>query len=380
MTGGRGTGPLAVMIKPVSGACDMRCRYCFYADEMSKRGRASCGRMDRGTLRSVLKNALASSRGEFTAAFQGGEPTLAGVGFYREAVAAAREFNGNGCRIHWAIQTNGLAIDREWCDFFRENGFLVGLSLDGPEDIHDGNRIDGRGRGTFERVMAAARLMRKTGVEFNILSVVTGRAAEDFGRVWDFFDRNGFVYRQFIPCLDPFGEERGGRPWSLTAEGMERYLKTAFDGWYGSIMAGRPVYHRYFDGLLFLMDGRPPEACGMAGRCGLQYVVEADGSVYPCDFYAMDGYCLGNLARDSVETVDRRREELGFISRSEKTEDTCRVCRWRSLCRGGCRRDRDYFEKGLGLNCYCGAYRAFFEYAWPRLRRVYEFAKRFSGR
>ena len=136
-------------------------------------------------------------------------------------------------------------------------------------------------------------------------------------------------------------------------------------------MAGKKQYHGYFDNLLCMLNGQLPQACGMLGHCSMQYVVEADGSVYPCDFYMLDRYRLGNLALESIETVDRRRRELGFLEESVPTAPECGSCRWYPLCRGGCRRDRDYFEQGLGLNYFCPAYKAFFEYAYDRLCTLY---------
>lgn len=363
--------PIMVMLKPASGLCNMRCRYCFYADETAKRETASFGLMSRETLEGVLKSVLAYASGSCNIAFQGGEPTLAGLDFFRDAVRLAEEHNVNHCRISYALQTNGLLIDQEWCHFFAENHFLIGVSLDGPKDIHDQNRLDAMGKGTYGRVMSAVQMLKSHQVDFNILTVITSSTARSFQKIYGFYDRNGLQYQQYIPCLDPLGENRGQHSWSLTPQRFEQYLKTAFDCWYRDAMAGRKKYHRYFDNLLLMLDGQNPEACGMMGRCGHQYVVEADGSVYPCDFYMLDEYKLGNFVMDTVEQIDRRREEIGFVKQSAAPDRDCLSCRWVGLCRGGCRRDRDFFAGGIGKNYYCGAYQAFFEYAYPRLNEVY---------
>ena len=215
--------------------------------------------------------------------------------------------------------------------------------------------------------------MERHGVDYNILTVITKNTVRSYRAIHSFFKKKGFRYQQFIPCLDPLEEERGGKNWSLTPELFEKYLKQSFDLWYVEAMAGDKQYHRYFDNLLCMLDGQPPEACGMAGRCGLQYVVEADGSTYPCDFYMLDAYRIGNLAEDTIEAVDARRKEIGFIEQSLPVPEDCGACRWYALCRGGCRRDGDYFENGIGRNYYCAAYRAFFEYAYPRLVQLYRF-------
>ena len=362
---------ICVMLKPASGMCNMRCKYCFYADETAKRETACFGFMSVETLRAVLQKVLGETTRSCTLAFQGGEPTLAGLPFFRRAVELCRELNVNHCKISFALQTNGLLIDDEWCEFFAENRFLIGVSLDGGKDIHDANRVDAAGKGTYSRVMHALQLLKKHNVDTNILTVITGETAKKYRSIYNFFVRNGLDYQQYIPCLDPLGEERGGRSWSLTPELFEQYLKTAFDCWYRDAMSGHKRYHRYFDNLLLMLNGQPPEACGMLGFCGMQYVVEADGSVYPCDFYMLDGHKLGNFNTDSLADIDARRRDIGFVEKSRAPEEKCRACRWARLCRGGCRRDRDYFDRGIGLNYYCTAYEHFFDYAWPRLREVY---------
>lgn len=361
------------MLKPASGLCNLRCKYCFYADETSKRDVENYGIMSIETLENILKKTLADTTSFCTIAFQGGEPTLAGLDFFKTAVAMAKKWNVNRCHIQFALQTNGTLLDEGWCRFFAENRFLVGVSLDGTKELHDQNRVDAQGNGTYKQVVHAIHLLEAHGVDFNILTVLTGSVCRSFRKVYQHYDRNGWEYQQYIPCVDPLGEERGLHPWSLTPQRYEQYLKTAFDCWYADAMAGKKKYHRYFDNLLLMLNGQPPEACGMSGRCGMQYVVEADGSVYPCDFYMLDGYRLGNLNEVSFDQLDEKRRELGFVEQSIVPDPDCLSCRWKHLCRGGCRRDRDYFEQGLGKNYYCTAYQAFFEYAYPRLQQLYTF-------
>ena len=162
-----------LLIKPASGMCNMRCQYCFYADETSKRETPNYGIMSRQTISAVLEHALEAADAECTIAFQGGEPTLAGLDFFRFAVAEAKEKNRNYARLHFAIQTNGLAIDDDWAAFFAENHFLVGVSLDGTKEVHDCNRIDAARKGTFGRVVHAIEIMERHGVDYNILTVIT---------------------------------------------------------------------------------------------------------------------------------------------------------------------------------------------------------------
>ena len=296
--------PLSVMIKPASGLCNMRCRYCFYADETEKRTTPSFGMMTEDTLRQVLTHVLAAATGTCTLAFQGGEPTLAGLSFFQKVIELEKELNVNHCRIEHALQTNGLLIDDAWAEFLAENHFLVGVSLDGPKELHDKNRLDANGKGTWSRVMHAIQILKKHHVEFNILTVVTGDLCRCTGKVTGFYARNGFSYRQFIPCLDPLGEERGQYPWSLTPKLYARYLKDSFDSWYRDIREGHKTYHRYFDNLLLIMDGQWPEACGMGGICGRQFVIEAaTTSAIGGVLGIVTGYSLSSIATAVIKNL-----------------------------------------------------------------------------
>lgn len=360
---------ITVMLKPASGLCTMRCTYCFYADEVAARRVPCCGVMSEDVLRGVLARVLDYATDRCTIAFQGGEPTLAGLPFYRRLIELERELNVHGAAISHALQTNGCDLDDEWAAFFAEHDFLVGVSLDGDRDIHDANRVDVEGRGTFDRVMASIGLLKKHGVRFNILSVVTEQSARRTQSTGRFFERRGLDFQQYIPCLDPLDEEPGGHAWSLTSDGFEQHLKTSFDQWYRAAQRGELRYHRFFVNLLNLMDGQRPEACDLCGACSRQLVVEADGSVYPCDFYMRDEYRLGNLATDTLDEIERARDELGFVQASAALKASCAGCTWERLCRGGCRR---YWEPLGGeaqapRNRFCDAYKSFFAYAYPKL-------------
>lgn len=362
--------PLHLLIKPASGSCNLRCRYCFYADEAANRETASYGMMSLETLENAVEKALDFASGSCTFAFQGGEPTLAGLPFYRALMEMTRVHNRKCLKLNYVLQTNGILIDREWAEFLRANSFLVGLSLDGPKGINDRWRVDASGSGTFAKVQRAAMLLRQHGVEFNLLSVVTAQTARNIDAIYGFYQRNMYRYQQYIPCLDPLGEPRGGQEYSLTPELYAQFLKRLFDLWYQDVIHGRFAYNRYFENLVGILRGYPPESCGMAGHCTAQNVVEADGGVYPCDFYALDRYRLGNLNTDSFADIEEARHASGFVELSRQTAPECVSCEWFALCRGGCRRDRDFGGETLGLNCFCASYRDFFAYAIGRLRSI----------
>lgn len=362
--------PINVLIKPASGNCNMRCNYCFYTDEINNRKVKSYGIMTTDTLEAIVKKVLDYAEGECTIAFQGGEPTLAGLPFFQHLIEIQNKYNYNKVKIHNAIQTNGYLIDNHWAEFFAKNRFLVGLSLDGTKEIHDRERIDASGKGTYSKIMRTIQLFQNHNVEFNILTVVTAHTAKNINKIYNFYKRNNLNHHQYIPCLDPLGEERGQYSYSLTPQLYSQFLKDLFDLWYLDVSKGNMVYNRYFENILLMLTGRPPESCGMSGVCNKQYTIEADGSVYPCDFYVLDEWRLGNLVTQSIEDIDKARDENRFIETSKSIHEDCRGCKWLQLCRGGCRRDRMQLEEGLDKNYFCKAFYEFFEYSYPRFMEL----------
>jgi len=360
-----------MLIKPVSGRCNLRCRYCFYADEMAMREQPSRGVMSEALLERVISEGMARAEGAMIFGFQGGEPMLAGLSFFEAAVRLAERYNTKRLKVDWTIQTNGTLIDEEWARFLHDARFLVGISLDGPPRTHRANRVGAADRETFYEVMRGIDLLRKHKVDFNVLTVVTAQAARDVERIYRFFQKNDLNYQQYIPCLDPLEGERGRAGYSLTPALHAKFYCTLFDLWYEDVSRGRFVYIRSFENLLNMLCGYPAEHCGMLGRCVMQTLVEADGSVYPCDFYALDRYELGNLKTDGLDAIFANLQKSGFIEESLRQEAACAECKWKNICRGGCRRDRD-FGGEIRLNYYCEAYRAFYEHAMPRLGQLAE--------
>ncbi len=363
--------PLHLLVKPASGLCNLRCDYCFYHDEAQKRTTASYGMMSEQTLAVVLEKALRYAAGSLTVAYQGGEPTLRGLPFFQRSIELQRQYNRKGLPIHNALQTNGYGLTEEWARFLAENRFLVGLSLDGKRETHDACRHTPEGEDTFAAVLKTARLFDRFGVDYNILTVVNAYTARRAESIYNFYRQNGFAYLQFIPCLDPLDEPPGSRPYSLRPKAYGDFLKTLFDLWYRDLLAGRFVSIRQFDNYVDMLRGYPPESCGMAGVCAPQHVIEADGSVYPCDFYVLDQWRLGNLLDDDFADLAAARETLGFVERSRQIDEACRVCRFGPLCRGGCRRYREpEIEGRLRRSFFCESYQAFFAYAADRLARL----------
>jgi len=360
-----------LLIKPASSSCNLKCKYCFYHDVAENRLTANYGMMDTGLLEEIVKKALEYADQVCTFAFQGGEPTLRGLDFYKKLIEFENKYNIKNVKINNVLQTNGLMIDEEWAAFLEENKFLVGISLDGPKEIHDLNRLGINGEGSFNRAMTAIRFFENYQVEYNILFVVNGYVARHANKIYNFFKKHNFSYLQFIPCLDPINDRHGSNEFSLDPNRFTYFLKSLFDLWYEDIMKGKIVSIRYFDNITGMFMGYRPEACGMLGYCQRQFVVESNGGVYPCDFYVVDEWLMGNIRENGFDELQKTDAGKKFIEMSKPITSQCRECTWFDICRGGCRRDREPFIDGqAGKNYYCNSYKEFFEYSEKRFRQV----------
>ena len=346
--------PLTLLIKPAAGLCNMNCGYCFYrAASETRENRV----MAEDTADMLIQRIREYRPSALSVMFQGGEPTLAGHGFFRSFTEKLER--SVPVPVSYALQTNGLLIDDGFARFFREHGFLIGISLDGDEITNDRFRLDKSGAGVFTRVLNAAATLEKHKVEYNILSVVDDENAKDTERTYAFFKKHGFRWLQFIPCID----EGGGV--SLSEDGYAYFLKRSFDLWYDDFIRGEYISVRHIDNYVGILMGNPPENCAMCGVCGSYYVVEADGSLYPCDFYCRDEYRLGSVFDDAPFSPNEKQKE--FIRQSYAIHDFCRDCKYYAICRGGCRRDR---TDGFTKNRYCRAYREFFDHAADRMAQI----------
>ena len=351
--------PVSIMIKPVSGLCNMRCQYCFYTDELSRRGEGVFAPMEEETLEKLIRKAFSYADDLVYLAFQGGEPTLAGAAFYRKVLELESMYNSRQLSVHHAIQTNGLALDDELISVLKKGRFLVGLSVDGTREFHDAKRRDAAGKGTYDRVMETAQKLRSAGIDYNILCVVGETVARHPREVFEALAPHGFL--QFIPRLEPFEGEN--IPDTLTSRTFGHFLTETWRCYEKSLRSGRYVSVRAFDNCLNMLSGRPPENCGFAGCCVPNYLVESNGNVYPCDFYALDEWLLGNINETNFKRLAASAKMLDFCRQSHKPDPACLSCPYGSICRGGCRRDREpvLADGNYGRNRLCEGYQLFFE-------------------
>lgn len=362
--------PISALIKPASGNCNMHCDYCFYSDEQSKREIANHGIMSEKTLNNIMRKVLFHSKGYCTIAFQGGEPTLAGLDFFKKVVELGEKYNKNGLRINYALQTNGYHLDENWCRFFKDNGFLIGLSVDGTKEIHDKYRHSKELKPTYEKVRSAAKLMDLIGVDYNILTVVHKDVAMNIEKIYQDYKKNGWRYQQYIACLDPLYEAPGQHEYSLLPHEYGRFLIRLFQLWHEDFNQNRQPYIRQFENYIAMLLGQPPESCDQRGTCGLQYVFESDGSAYPCDFYMLDDYCLGNINDTIIDKIDEQRKKSRFIEKSIMLSTMCRDCEFFGLCKGGCMRCRQSLDGSNYINYFCEGYKEFFKECLPELREI----------
>lgn len=321
--------------------------------------------MSYDTLEQTVKSAFEYASDFAGFAFQGGEPTLAGIGFFRKLIEFQKKYNTDNIKVSNSIQTNGYALNEEWAEFFARNNFLVGVSLDGTREVHNALRTDTEEKGTYDAVVRNIKLLERYGAEFNVLCVVTNIAARHPQQIYSRLKEYGYI--QFIPCLDPFDSDKDF--YSLTAKRYSDFLVNTFNLYYGDFINGSYVSIRNFDNYINILLGYPPENCAMNGYCTCNCVIEGDGSVFPCDFYSLDEWKLGNINTCSFEEMISSAKANEFVDSSKYISEKCRKCGYYSLCRGGCRREREPFVEGHpGENRLCDSFISFFDQCLPKMR------------
>lgn len=331
---------LTLLIKPSSSKCQLRCRYCFYMEESRNRGTSDYGFMTEDTMDAVIQRSLDHFHEscDITFMFQGGEPTLIGLPWYETFITKVQKYRKDYHHIHFAIQTNGILLDDRWFTFLKEHHFLVGISLDGYRKNHDSVRITAGNDKTYMEVLQAYRKCIQYGIDVNVLTVLTEKLSTHADEYHDFLVRNDISWVQLIPCLD----EGIRTPYTLTPKGYETFFIRLFDLWYQEFRKGTQRSIGLFDDILNMFQGNMPGQCGRLGRCSYQYVVEADGSVFPCDFYCTDQWLLGNLISSTLQQVTDTPVRQKFLNRVAEPVQ-CRWCIYRNMCHGGCTRQRSCY-------------------------------------
>lgn len=366
-----------VMAKPTGARCNLDCAYCFFRKKERLYPKSDFRMTDEVMERFVRQTIEGHRVPHVTIAWQGGEPTLMGLEFFRRSVEVQRRYAKPGTRIENTFQTNGILLDDEWCRFFRENNFLIGLSIDGPGELHDTYRKDRRGRGTFDRVLEAARLLRKHRVEFNVLCAVNSTNADHPLEVYRFFrDELPAEYIQFIPIVERENETGFQEGSTVTDRSVRpaqwgRFLVEIFDEWVERDV-GR-IFVLNFDGALGGWLGRAGTVCIFGPTCGLGVALEHNGDLYSCDHFVEPDHLLGNiLERPLAELVGSEKQRRFGTVKRDTLPRYCRDCRFSRVCNGECPKNRFVRTPGgeEGLNYLCEGYRAFFSHADRPMRMM----------
>jgi uncharacterized protein len=300
--------------------------------------------------------------GAVTFGFQGGEPLLAPLSYYREFVTYARENNRHHSPITYTIQTNGMFITHEHADFFKQNQFLVGISIDGPEDIHNYFRKDRHGKPSHASVVRGVRLLIDSKITPHALIVISSHNARRITHVYEHIKSLGIFHMQFIPVIEPLDDVGFKKSYSLSQDDYALAYKNLWHLYQTDNRLGVPVSLRYFDNLNHITNGKRIEQCGLSGICHAQIVVENDGSVYPCDFYADDKHRMGNLMDDDIASILKSNVMKKFIIDSFYIHEDCMRCDAYQWCRGGCKREHVFTQNGHHKYKYCMGIKDFLNY------------------
>lgn len=342
--------------KPSGNLCNLACDYCFYLE--NKVPRSTSPTMDDATLEAYIRNTIASTPStEVEFCWQGGEPTLCGLGFFDKVVAMQQLYRGEK-NIHNSLQTNGILLNDKWALFLKKHEFLVGLSIDGPSLLHDNWRKTRAGKSSWKKVVQAIHCLQHYDVPLNAMVAVSNQSEAKGKSVWRFLTRDlGLCYIQFIPLVEPTA------PWSVSPDGWGVFLRDVFDEWL--IHDVGKVFVQFFDNLLGVWVGHPATLCTMQPTCGRSLLVEKNGDVYSCDHFVSSEYKLGNLTQDSMAELADSPFQLEFGQQKAQLSARCMTCHWRFACHGGCPKHRVSHQDGEMQNYLCAGYLAFFRHITP---------------
>ena len=390
----RMTGPMAfnIMLKPAGSLCNLDCHYCYYLDKAYIYGGKEPV-MSMEMLETVVREYIkANDVPEVTFNWHGGEPLILGLDFYRKALEFEKMYAGDKV-VHNTLQTNGTLITPEWAKFFHDNDFLIGISLDGPKEVHDKYRKDKGGKPTFDRVMQGLHYLQDGGVEFNTMSTVN-KASEGHGlEVYQFMKSLGSHYMQFMPVVEhvKYPLDAKGQPdkkqrafivdpkepgaqiayWSVSDIGFGKFLCDIFDYWVRNDVG--QYFVNEFDATLANYCGAQPGTCVFASTCGGNAVIEHNGDLYPCDHFVYTDRLLGNITEHTIRELMETREMMTFgIDKRTTLPKQCRKCEHLFVCNGECPKHRfNVTEKGeTGLNALCAGYKMFYAHVAPYMERM----------
>lgn len=368
------TRPLvSVLIKPAGPDCNLNCTYCFYLEKAGLFPETKRHRMSDEIQEEVIRQIMQQSGDSVSIAWQGGEPTLMGLDFYKRAVELEIKY-GHGQVVGNGLQTNGTLINEDWGAFLQKYDWLVGLSLDGPEHIHDHYRSDITGKGTHKKVENNGLMLLQNGVATNVLATLTDYSVQFPVETYNYFKSLGFTWMQFIPIVETDKNDSSrAAPFSVTAEKYGEYLCQVFDLWLADFRNGEPTTHvRHFDSVFYTYVGMEPPECTLMRECGPYVAIEHNGNVYSCDFFVEPKWKLGNVMNNRLTDMLNSKRQLAFGAAKAVMPGECRKCPWLTKCYGGCTKDRIKDPGDNRKPRFCLSYKMFYAHADKILRLLAE--------
>lgn len=377
--------PFHVMAKPIGAVCNLDCDYCFYLEKGNLYPNTSDFRMSSKVLESFIRQYIEAQPGDHVFfAWQGGEPTLLGVDFFKKVVELQHKY-AQGKIIENAFQTNGVLIDDEWGDFFHKNKFLIGISVDGPEEFHDRYRLNKNRKGSFKQVLRGLEFLKKHQVEFNTLTVIQNHNSQSPLKIYHFLKEIGSGFIQFIPIVERISETKTDNglhlvspgsqsksqvtDWSVKPEQYGIFLSEIFDEWVRSDVG--KYYVQIFDVALEAWLGYNPNLCMFSQTCGNAMAIEHNGDLYSCDHYVYPEHKLGNIQEDALVSLVNSNQQRSFGRDKKNTlPQLCIDCEVGFACNGGCPKNRfiNTPDGEAGLNYLCAGYKKFFNHIDPYMR------------
>ncbi len=361
--------PFTLLIKPSGSDCNLDCKYCFYKHRASDVGQGK-QRMSDEVLERLVKDYMQLKFPLAGFAWQGGEPTLMGLDFYKKVVELQKKYGSPGQEVGNSLQTNAVLIDDKWAPFLHENNFLIGISIDGPKEFNDYYRLDHSGSGTFDKVLRALKTCKEHKVEFNTLTLLNNINTEHPDRVFDFLIENGVKFLQFIPCveLDPATDKV--TDFSITPAQYGEFLCRIFDRWYE--YGPTKLSIRDFDSVLSYYVAGKHTICTFDKQCSQYIVIEHTGDAFTCDFFVEPKWRLGNIFETPIQKLAAGSKKRAFARAKQNLCNKCLVCRHLAVCRGGCMKDRAPFARNsFGKESYfCESYKRFFDYTIPKFMQL----------
>lgn len=363
----------SVLIKPTGPDCNLDCTYCFYLEKSSLFHQTATHRMRPEIQEELIRQVMQQSGESVSLAWQGGEPTMMGLDFYKRAIELEKKY-GHNQMVGNGLQTNGLLLDKNWASFLKEYDWLVGISLDGPAHIHDRYRFDKGQKGTHQRVEENAVMLQQEGVAANAMCCLTSYSVQFPDELYAYYKGLGYNFMQFIPIVETDKNDPGkAAPFSVTAEDYGKFLIRMFDLWLGDFKDGVPTTSiRHFESVFHSYVGMDAPECTMMKECGPYVVVEHNGNVYSCDFFVEPKWKLGNIMHERIINMLNTKTQQTFGAAKAVLPRECRTCPWLRNCYGGCTKDRIKDPEDHRRPRYCNSYKMFFKHADITLKQMAE--------